>query len=237
MTRRPYMQRYRRTGFNYRRAILYAVCITLLIFMWIVVLNAYISNTTELTAINTSRNSAIKQSRDTDINSSFCQHKHIDEYIGTAWYSIYMKNVMAIQPFKSCPTCTNDSSELELLHAKVCSRWWDHRPERAWEHSRPRKIHATYHNKSVQFCKFGQNRKPKDRCARKLETITSTLNKLGILYFPVDGTELGTVRDGGYLSTDGDIDLFIDFPATTLQQYVGGILHGDGSNSYGSLSI
>ena len=86
---------------------------------------------------------------------------------------------------------------------------WLDRPHRqiTW------KFEAPPTNYSRQKCKdFGQEVVSQTPCSKKHEELWRFLDKKGILYYPHSGSELGVVRGSSYLSSDGDIDFFVDMP-------------------------
>ena len=48
------------------------------------------------------------------------------------------------------------------------------------------------------------------------EKMWKVLDKLGILYFPRSGTDLGIARGSSYLSSDGNLDIFVDMSQRQL---------------------
>ena len=59
------------------------------------------------------------------------------------------------------------------------------------------------------------------------------LDELGIIYFARSGSELGIIRDGSYISSDGDMDVFVDVPQDKLIELIRNRLN---PNPYGDRS-
>ena len=71
---------------------------------------------------------------------------------------------------------------------------------------------------------FGQENVTATYCSQYHEVLWRELDKKGIVYFPRAGTELGIVRGSTYLSSDGDIDVFVDMPQEKLFKELVGVL-------------
>ena len=69
-------------------------------------------------------------------------------------------------------------------------------------------------------CTFGQYLKPLTTCSRKHQELWNLLDELGIIYFARSGSELGIIRGGSFLSSDGDMDVFVDVPQSQFTKLV-----------------
>ena len=63
---------------------------------------------------------------------------------------------------------------------------------------------------------FGRKVVHRTPCGDLHEPVWRTLDNLGIVYFPKVGSDLGAVRNSAYLSSDGDMDVYVDMPQKAL---------------------
>ena len=108
-----------------------------------------------------------------------------------------------------------------------CARWWASNPQkydvsRKEVRKRKQRWMKTFRETGYARpkCSFGQQSVERTRCATIHERLWRTLDKLNIVYFPRSGSELGVVRNGKYLSSDGDVDIFVDMPQEKLMKAV-----------------
>ena len=108
-------------------------------------------------------------------------------------------------------------------------RWWHPTPQPLYTDVAPRRNNwkepaKPPENFTRPECPFGQDRKPWTSCSKKHDKLWRELDKLGAIYFPRSGSELGVVRDSGYISSDGDVDIFVDIPQDKLYKSLSSIL-------------
>jgi len=164
---------------------------------------------------------------------SFCKPEYRPGYKSTPWYSMYVKRVKSIKPFAPCDNCIDEQTSA-TWKAKVCSRWWESNTQRVWEDRKDRIVSSKTYNGTVANCPFGQDIKPRHRCSEHFEKLFGLLNKHGIVYFPTDGTALGIARDSAYITADGDIDIYLEYPASLLKELLKKIGMHVSIQTYGS---
>ena len=123
------------------------------------------------------------------------------------WYNAYAERVRMVRPIPGCPGCSMKAA---------CARWWHSTPQRMYTEFPLREWSGILRPATaLPRCPFGQA-KVSDRCSSSRQKLADALNRLRVVYFPRSGTELGIVRQSGFLSADGDIDIYVDMPQTML---------------------
>ena len=106
----------------------------------------------------------------------------------------------------------------------ACARWWHHTPESHPDDWVRLSVWTPVlkSNYVRPACDFGQELKPRSTCGDKMAALWSALDDLGVVYYPLGGTELGVVKGSTLLKVDGDIDLFVDMPEVKLHEALKG---------------
>ena len=136
-----------------------------------------------------------------------------DAAVAARWpeYGLAVRSVRALPP---CTTCKDPTAD----ERKACARWWHATPQREYTDLPLRTWSGVLRstNWTAPPCSFGQASRTEHKCAASHRQLVAALDALRVVYFPRSGTELGLVRDGQLLGTDGDLDIHVDMPQTML---------------------
>lgn len=135
----------------------------------------------------------------------------------TEWYSEYAARVRAVRP----PSPYYGSKNNDFCH-----RWW-HTNQQPSYHVLPLRVWSGVlkpEHLRVPPCTFGQAALPKHRCNSEFRALFRALDSLRVVYYARSGTELGIVRGGGLLGSDGDLDFYVDMPSKLLHDKLQGAL-------------
>ena len=132
-----------------------------------------------------------------------------------SWFQPFLRHLQQVDLSKAAS---------RYIQMRDCARWWSASPQISFNDTPPRSRLVGWKPKPLPplgykrpKCKnFGQKLVPRGRCSSVHEVLWRALDKLGILYFPRSGTELGILRGGQYLTSDGDLDIFVDMPQKML---------------------
>ncbi|XP_066928404.1 uncharacterized protein [Clytia hemisphaerica] len=153
---------------------------------------------------------------------------YASKLVNESWFPMFLDTLQKVdlKPTKNKRT---------TLH---CTRWWHLTPQADYKDIPPRKLkwkEPTRPGKGFirPNCTFGQDLIPWTKCSKAHNKLWRELDKIGAIYFPRSGSELGVVRGSSYLSSDGDVDIFVDIPQDKLYQMLQKVLkpspHVDGS--------
>ena len=111
-----------------------------------------------------------------------------------------------------------------------CLRWWHPTPQLSYLEVPYRKLGWAPKSQLPDGyqrpnCSFGQSMQPKTSCSEKHAALFRELEELNMLYFPKDGTELGVLRESRYITSDADLDIFVDYPQDELLELLKDKLH------------
>ena len=126
----------------------------------------------------------------------------------TSWYRIWEEKVKLVN-LTNCP---------KGAKRMCCSRWWNSQPQSQY-YPKPPIPYPPAIGKPLTSrpdCAFqinGNERGSMSNCAARLKPVFEELDKLGVVWFIQDGTEMGVVRNSTVMSADEDIDLFVNLPS------------------------
>ena len=124
----------------------------------------------------------------------------------TSWYPLWEKQVNAVN-LENCP---------EGGERLCCSRWWHDSPQSEYysKLAKPYTPKPDVPLRTRAECSFqNKERGYSSECGMRLETVFGELDKLGVVWFIQDGTEMGAVRKSSLMSADEDIDIFVNLPS------------------------
>eukprot|EP00111_Clytia_hemisphaerica_P015847 TCONS_00046806-protein len=150
------------------------------------------------------------------------------KYEKLSWFPLFLHHQMKV----------NLSAIPPKQYKEGCTRFWHAQPQTDFGELPHRKLTWKEQKPPPNYvrpnCSFGQGTKPWTRCSRKHQELWSLLDQSGIIYFARSGSELGVIRNGTYLSHDGDMDVYVDYPPEKFIKLIGNKLT---PRPYGDRSI